>query len=181
MPKFQKPHFFEKLKFINKGFILITLHRPSNVDDDRSFDKIIDGISAAAEDVPIIYPVHPRIKVRLLERRKKIKNLHIVDSLPYLQFNWLLQNSMGIITDSGGITEEATFMGIPCITLRENTERPETVEVGTNVLIGQNIAELSKFLGNIKNHKWKDAKIPHLWDGDAGRRILDVLLSIKLT
>jgi UDP-N-acetylglucosamine 2-epimerase (non-hydrolysing) len=181
IPNFQKPYFFEQLKLISKEFILITLHRPSNVDNDYAFDKIIEGISVAAEDIPIIYPVHPRIKVRLLEQEKKPKNLHIVDSLPYLQFNWLLQNSMGVVTDSGGITEEATFMGIPCITMRENTERPETVEVGTNVLIGQNTTELSKLLSKIKNREWKDAKVPHLWDGHAGRRILEVLLTIKLT
>ena len=97
-----------------------------------------------------------------------------------MQFNWLLKNAIGVVTDSGGITEEATFMGIPCITMRNSTERPETVQVGTNVLIGQNTAELSKLLGDIKNCVWKDAMAPDLWDGYSGSRILDALLTIKL-
>lgn len=179
-PKFLEPGFFGQLKLVKKKYLLITLHRPENVDDKFTFDKIIDGIYEQVEDVPIVFPAHPRTKIRLKEQENKFTNLYIVDPLPYLQFNWLLKNAIGVVTDSGGITEEATFMGIPCITMRNNTERPETVQVGTNVLIGQNTAELSKLLGDIKNCVWKDAKAPDLWDGYSGSRILDALLTIKL-
>lgn len=180
IPQFIKPDFFNKLSLEKKNFLLITLHRPGNVDDDHTFEKIINGIAEATINTPIVFPAHPRTRERLLDGKIKFKNLHVIEPLSYLEFNWLLNNSMGVVTDSGGITEEATFLGIPCITLRDSTERPETVNLGTNILVGKDVEKLATLINDMKMRMWKDASIPDLWDGNSGKRILDSILRLKL-
>lgn len=134
--RFTKPRIWDELKLQEGNFIVMTLHRPSNVDEPRKLKKIIETILDNVQHIPVIFPIHPRTAKIFTDLGIKADNMHIVDPMGYLEFNFLVSNSKAIITDSGGITEEATIFNIPCITLRENTERPETCEIGTNELAG---------------------------------------------
>ena len=125
--------------------------------------------------MPVIFPVHPRTAKTLKNLKTEIPNLHLIDPLSYLEFNYLVQRAKAVITDSGGITEETTVMGVPCITLRDNTERPETVELGTNELIGTKPTEIAPALKKLNNGNWKHGEIPALWDGKTGKRIIEIL------
>jgi UDP-N-acetylglucosamine 2-epimerase (non-hydrolysing) len=173
--RLQQPKIFSDFGLAKKKYLILTLHRPDNVDQKERFSDLLRAIALAADDVPVIFPIHPRT-VRSLSRGDLFPdNLLFVDPQPYLEFNYLLKNSMGVLTDSGGVTEEATFLGVPCITLRENTERPETVTIGTNVLIGKNLDNIAPSLKNLFLGKWKKGEIPEKWDGLAGARIVEKL------
>ena len=150
----------------------MTLHRPSNVDNIKELESFISLISKVEKNLAIIFPVHPRTREALTSVNYLPKKFHINGSPPYLEFSWLLRNCLGIITDSGGITEEATFFKKPCITIRENTERPETIETGSNVLAKKDIGVISKLIQQIKEGTWKKSEIPDFWDGKAGEREL---------
>jgi UDP-N-acetylglucosamine 2-epimerase (non-hydrolysing) len=130
------------------------------------------------KDYPIIFPVHPRTKKLLQDLDLNFKNLHYIEPLGYLEFNYLVKNSYAMLTDSGGITEETTVMNVPCITLRENTERPETCEIGTNVLVGNDTAKITKAFHELLSGNWKQGQIPELWDGNAAERIVEHLVKI---
>src|SRR5690606_214499 len=132
----RKPDIFDKLNLQNQKYLVLTMHRPANVDEANKLKKIMDEILYNVNGFPIIFPIHPRTAKIFLELGINADNLHIVDPMGYLEFNFLVKNSFAVITDSGGITEETTMMSIPCLTLRDNTERPETVLVGTNELVG---------------------------------------------
>jgi UDP-N-acetylglucosamine 2-epimerase (non-hydrolysing) len=142
---------------------------------------LLQAIAASTGDLPVVFPVHPRTAKSLRELQGQIPGMHYVEPQGYLEFNYLVKHAKGVITDSGGITEETTVMGIPCLTLRDNTERPETVSVGTNELVGTNPANLGPALLRLMEGRWKKGAIPEKWDGQAAVRIvaeLERLLSV---
>jgi UDP-N-acetylglucosamine 2-epimerase (non-hydrolysing) len=136
MPNFQKSIFWDKFKLLNKEYIVMTLHRPSNVDDEGQLNSLINVIEKNTRQLPVIFPVLPRTRARLESFGIAIKNFKLVEPMSYFEFNYLIKNAKGVITDSGGITEETTGMSIPYMTLRKTTERPETCAIGTNELLG---------------------------------------------
>ncbi|MGA7908177.1 MAG: UDP-N-acetylglucosamine 2-epimerase (non-hydrolyzing) [Candidatus Sulfotelmatobacter sp.] len=155
---------------------LLTLHRPSNVDDGDNLQKILDSLSQVSGQLDFVFPVHPRTRQRIHEFGIRVPKLHLLDPLPYIEFLALQARAVVVITDSGGIQEETTYLGVPCLTMRENTERPITVTLGTNILVGQDREMLVRELNNILAGKGKKGAIPPLWDGHAGERIADVLV-----
>jgi UDP-N-acetylglucosamine 2-epimerase (non-hydrolysing) len=156
-------------------YALVTLHRPSNVDDSASLRSILKALLEVNEQLEVVFPVHPRTRQRVEQFGINIEKLHLLEPLPYIEFLSLQRRAAVVITDSGGIQEETTFLGVPCLTLRSNTERPVTVTMGTNVLIGQDLGRLSFELSKVLEGKTKKGSIPPLWDGHAGERIADVL------
>lgn len=177
--KFIAPKFWKEFKLVEKEYFVLTLHRPANVDDAEKLMELLNEITSSATGLPIIFPMHPRTAKIFNELGITASNLFIVDPLGYLEFNFLVERAKGVITDSGGITEETTILGVPCITLRENTERPETISIGTNELIGTNPKSIKPALDKLLSGKWKKGGIPELWDGNSSERIVNVLLSIK--
>lgn len=175
---------FKKMGLDCNKYALLTLHRPSNVDDKKSLEKILKALKIISKDIPIIFPVHPRTKKRIeeLNLKKYFSNsyLKMIDPLGYLEFMNLVMNSKFVLTDSGGIQEETTVLRIPCITLRKNTERPITVTVGTNTIVGDDTNKILKEAGRIINGKYKKGRIPELWDGKAAVRIVQILRNINL-
>jgi len=159
-------------------YFILTLHRPANVDDIDKLEALINAISEATRDIEVIFPVHPRTLKSLNSIKKIPNNFKFVDPLSYLEFNYLVKGSKAVITDSGGITEEATVMGIPCLTLRDSTERPETVNEGTNELVGTNPDNIKPILDRLFANNWKKGGIPELWDGKTSDRIIDILEEI---
>jgi UDP-N-acetylglucosamine 2-epimerase (non-hydrolysing) len=160
-------------------YALVTLHRPSNVDDSRTLKSVLESLVEINEDLEVVFPVHPRTRRRIAEFRLKVPRLHLSEPLPYIEFLALQSRAAAVITDSGGIQEETTYLGVPCLTLRDNTERPVTVTSGTNVIVGQDRDKLSSELSKILAGKAKKGTIPPLWDGHAGERIADVLQSLQ--
>ena len=173
-----QPGIWNKVSLEERKFILMTLHRPSNVDDGKNLLEIIREVCSSASNVPVIFPIHPRTRKMLDLDALKYNNLHAIEPMGYLEFIFLLKNCMAIITDSGGITEEATVLGVPCMTLRDSTERPETIEEGTNELLGTDPKALKPALERLMNGNWKKGGIPYLWDGKTSGRIVEHLLSI---
>lgn len=165
---------------VPERFALVTLHRPSNVDDPAWLQEILQSLQTIAEDLAVIFPVHPRTRdqiAKLGRNGSRIRGLTLLDPLPYLTFLALQRNATVVITDSGGIQEETTFLGIPCLTVRENTERPITVQAGTNTLVGRDPQRLLVQMEAILSGHWKKGRIPPLWDGHAAERIADVILN----
>ncbi|HWC51998.1 MAG TPA: UDP-N-acetylglucosamine 2-epimerase, partial [Chitinophagaceae bacterium] len=179
--RLQMPGIWKDIALAEKSYFIVTLHRPSNVDDEKNLATILNTILEATSEFPVLFPVHPRTK-KVLEKIK-FQNHRLVqlNPLSYLEFVYLIKYARAVITDSGGITEETTVLGIPCITLRSTTERPETITIGTNVLAGTNPAELSGYLNTIMSGKWKRGTIPELWDGKTSERIVSKLLGIYNT
>jgi UDP-N-acetylglucosamine 2-epimerase (non-hydrolysing) len=158
------------------SFGLITLHRPSNVDDESTFLPMLQVLDSLSEKLPLVFPVHPRTRQKWFARLEKCNpNLRVIDPLGYIEFLALQKNAKVVITDSGGIQEETTYLGTPCLTLRENTERPITLTHGTNVLIGRDWEMLRKHFYEALNGDCKRAGRPPLWDGKASERIADIL------
>lgn len=176
--RFQAPSFWEALNLSPQNYFVMTLHRPANVDEGQKLKALIHEIVVNAKDLPIIFPIHPRTAKIFSDLGIAYPNLKIVEPLGYLEFNYLVQDAKAVITDSGGITEETTVMGIPCITLRDNTERPETLYIGTNELIGTNPSAIKPALDKLWNGDWKKGSIPELWDGKAAVRIIEQLLKL---
>lgn len=176
MPKFSKPSIFDALQLQEKQYLVLTMHRPANVDAAEKLKSMMEEIVTNVQGLPIIFPIHPRTAQIFSDLGIAADNLHIVDPMGYLEFNYLVQNAKAVITDSGGITEETTVMGIPCITLRDNTERPETITIGTNELIGTNPEAIQPALDKLFSGSWKKGGIPELWDGKAAERIVGALL-----
>jgi len=174
-PRFRQPQVWNELRLRENGYLVMTLHRPSNVDEESILTELLNTIETECAGIPVIFPVHPRTQAILNRLGVNFKNIHMVEPLGYLEFNYLVERSKAVITDSGGITEETTVMGIPCMTLRENTERPETIEIGTNELLGVNPENLSKALKQLLAGNWKKGQIPELWDGKTGERIVEIL------
>jgi len=174
----------EELNLNGKNYAALTLHRPSNVDERQTLSGLLDSIAQISEKLPVIFPVHPRTKTKIEEfgfaGRIKNSNIKLIEPLGYIDFLRLYSGARLVLTDSGGIQEETTALGIPCLTLRENTERPITIEMGTNILVGTNAEKITQTAFDVlENASNKDAKIPPLWDGQAAERICNVLTEIN--
>jgi UDP-N-acetylglucosamine 2-epimerase (non-hydrolysing) len=159
------------------SYALVTLHRPSNVDHNESLASMMTCLIDISRDLPIVFPVHPRTRSKLKDLNIDVTHsrVHLVEPLGYLDFLRLQKTATVVITDSGGIQEETTYLGVPCLTLRENTERPVTVEVGTNQIIGQDMGRLRDEVAKILRGEAKQGSIPPLWDGQTGERIAGIL------
>ncbi len=168
------------------SFATLTLHRPSNVDDPAVFRGILDALKEIAREIPIIFPIHPRTRKMVEQFRfggyfsstEKPRGLWMINPLGYLELLHLNINARMVITDSGGLQEEATVLGVPCITLRHNTERPITCEVGTNIVVGNSHDSILRHALNILNGDVPRGKVPEKWDGKAGERIVQILASL---
>jgi len=160
-------------------YALVTLHRPSNVDDEQTLRFILDSLLEVNRELEVVFPVHPRTRRRMGDLGSHASNLRLLGPLPYIEFLALQRRATLVITDSGGIQEETTFLGIPCLTVRENTERPVTVTMGTNILVGQNRHKLGQELCQIIEGKWKRGRVPPLWDGHAGERIAKAVAGLN--
>ncbi len=178
MPRFKQPALWQQYKLQPQQYMVMTLHRPNNVDETTQLKSLIDAIVAASNGLPLLFPVHPRTAKMIDSIGVQAANLFFTAPLGYLEFNYLVQHSKAVITDSGGITEETTVMGIPCITLRNNTERPETITIGTNELIGTDPSGIAPALEKLFEGKWKKGGIPPLWDGHAAERIVAHVLNV---
>ena len=176
--KIRKPLVWNEEDLSSGNYFVLTLHRPSNVDDLNKFSKLMENIDNGS-GMPVIFPVHPRTKKNFSLLLKSPVNIIPVDPLGYLEFIYLIKSAKAVITDSGGVQEETTVLGVPCITLRSNTERPETVTIGTNEMIGENMASLAEAFAKVNSGSWKKGAIPELWDGRTAQRIVDVLLKLK--
>ncbi len=176
--RIEKPTFWSDFNLKPKGYFLLTLHRPSNVDKGSSFAELLRTIVSHAGDTPIIFPVHPRTQQVLEAITSEFKNLHVVEPQGYLNFIYLLKNAKAILTDSGGITEEASILNVPCLTFRNSTERPETCTLGTNVLVANNIEKITASFQRLNNDEWQQAQEIPLWDGKASERIIENLVEI---
>lgn len=193
MPRFRKPVVYDELGLQEGKYVVMTMHRPANVDEETHLRALMEQIITNVHGEPIVFPIHPRtakifyglwgtatdsVEENRAALHKVFPNLYIVDPMGYLEFNYLVQHSRAVVTDSGGITEETTVMGVPCITLRDNTERPETCMVGTNELIGTNPAAVKPALDSLYAGEWKKGEIPELWDGHAAERIVEILANL---
>ena len=197
--RFRKPEVWDELGLKEQEFIVMTMHRPANVDEENHLRAMMEQIIDNVHGLPVIFPIHPRtakifkdlwkptpnpsLKGGECESSEGIltklfPNLHIVEPMGYLEFNYLVERAKAVVTDSGGITEETTVMGVPCITLRDNTERPETCTVGTNELIGTDPAAIKPALDKLFAGEWKKGAIPELWDGHTAARIIEILADL---
>lgn len=175
MGRLAAPAFWHQLGLRADHYIVVTLHRPSNVDAAQNLEALLHAIAEGARHLPVVFPAHPRTAKTLQSLGALPANLHLVEPQPYLEFNYLVKHAKAVITDSGGITEETTVMGVPCMTLRDSTERPETVTIGTNELLGVSPAALAPAFERLFAGTWKKGAIPELWDGKTGERIVAVL------
>lgn len=176
MPRLQRPAVADELSLVKDGYLVLTMHRPANVDEPGSLKAMIDEIVSNVHALPVVFPIHPRTAKVFAELGISAPNLHIVEPMGYLEFNYLVKNAKAVITDSGGITEETTVMGVPCITLRDNTERPETCSEGTNRLVGTDPSKIRPALEDLFAGKWQTGRTPQLWDGHAAERIVEHLI-----
>lgn len=176
--RLREPACWHELALRPGEYFVATLHRPANVDKSEAFAQTLAAIGAGTRGLPTVFPVHPRTAKTLISIGAVPNNVHLVEPQPYLEFNYLIKHAKGVITDSGGITEETTVLGVPCITLRETTERPETVTLGTNEVIGTDPARLKPTLDRLFAGEWKRGGIPPLWDGRTGERIANALEKI---
>ncbi|MBL9141586.1 MAG: UDP-N-acetylglucosamine 2-epimerase (non-hydrolyzing) [Phycisphaerae bacterium] len=178
MDRLKQPPFWSELKLEPRGYFVVTLHRPANVDAADGFSRMLAAIADGTRGMPVVFPVHPRTAKTLRDMGTLPGNLLLVEPQPYLEFNYLVKHAKAVITDSGGITEETTVMGVPCMTLRNSTERPETVTQGTNELLGIDPVALRPALDRLFEGKWKKGGIPPLWDGKTSGRIVQALESL---
>ncbi|MBP7087854.1 MAG: UDP-N-acetylglucosamine 2-epimerase (non-hydrolyzing) [Candidatus Omnitrophica bacterium] len=179
--KADKSDILEKLELKAKSYALVTLHRPSNVDDPKQLQGIYKTLCEISIKLPVIFPVHPRTRKALdnLSIRYPLTancSLQLIEPLGYLDFLKLMSEARVVLTDSGGMQEETTILKVPCLTIRENTERPVTIDMGTNILIGDDLTRVIKEFNNILEDKYKNSQTPQLWDGIAATRIIEILV-----
>ena len=177
-PRFRKPEIWDEIGLKEKAYLVMTLHRPANVDEEESLKGLMDELIANTRNLPLVFPVHPRTAKILKKMGIGHERLHMIEPLGYLEFNYLVERSKAMVTDSGGITEETTVMGIPCMTLRDNTERPETITIGTNELLGTNPEAIKPAMDKLFAGEWKQGGIPEKWDGNTAERIVEALMGI---
>jgi UDP-N-acetylglucosamine 2-epimerase (non-hydrolysing) len=161
--------------FASEKYALVTLHRPANVDDNAALSNLLGALIEVNQQLKIVFPVHPRTRQRIQDFGFDASRLHLLEPQPYIEFLSLQRRAAVVITDSGGIQEETTYLGVPCLTLRENTERPITVSIGTNILVGKDKNKLHSELSRIVAGDAKRGEIPPLWDGHAGERIARIV------
>lgn len=176
--RIKEPDLYQSNKLSQSNYYLLTLHRPANVDDLDKLKDLLDSILLGTEESTIVFPVHPRTRQQLKLLEYSHPRLLQIDPLGYLEFIFMIKNAKAIITDSGGITEEATVLNIPCMTLRDSTERPETITLGSNELVGTNPSNLYPFLKKLQLGNWKKSSIPDLWDGQTSERIVSKLIEL---
>jgi UDP-N-acetylglucosamine 2-epimerase (non-hydrolysing) len=169
------PEFWPALGLVPRGYFVLTLHRPANVDAEVGLGTLLRTVAASARGMPVVFPIHPRTAKVLSGLSDLPSNLCVVEPQPYLEFNYLVRHASAVITDSGGITEETTVLGVPCMTLRDTTERPETITVGTNELIGTDPRGVAPAFERLFAGRWKRGAVPEKWDGKTGERITAVL------
>ena len=175
-PRFVPPSLYNEQNLTPQKYLVLTMHRPANVDDPNKLKVLLTEIINNSKGLPVVFPVHPRTKKVYEQLNITFENLFLCEPLPYLEFNYLVKHAKAVVTDSGGITEETTIMRVPCITLRDNTERPETCTIGTNELIGTKPEAIKPALDKLFSGKWKKGNIPPLWDGKAAERIIKSLI-----
>lgn len=175
LPRLRAPGFWNDLDLTPGSYFVVTLHRPPNVDNTEGFARLLSAINDGTRGLPVVFPVHPRTARTLQAIDTLPAGVKLVEPQPYLEFNYLVKHAKAVITDSGGVTEETTMLGIPCLTLRDSTERPETVSVGTNELIGTDPAALRPALDRLFAGEWKRGAVPEKWDGRTGERIVAIL------
>jgi UDP-N-acetylglucosamine 2-epimerase (non-hydrolysing) len=176
--RLQKPSFFNQQSLENNPYIVTTLHRPSNVDSKENLEKLLRLINDNCGDSKVIFPMHPRTQKIFDLIDRPFDKLFICGPMEYLQFIFLVKNALGVVTDSGGITEETTVLKVPCMTLRDTTERPETVTIGTNEMVGTNPENIVPYLKKLVSGHWKKGDIPELWDGHTSDRIVEKLITL---
>lgn len=178
LDRLQQPAIWQQHQLAPQAYYLITLHRPNNVDDVANLKNLLDTVLSLTNEMPVIFPIHPRTKKILDSIHYSGPNLVQVDPMGYLEFIYLVKHARAVITDSGGITEETTVLGVPCLTLRNSTERPETVTIGTNELVGTDPSNLVPYLEKLQSGSWKSAGVPERWDGKTSERIVEKLLEL---
>lgn len=177
-PRFRKPEIWDEIGLKEKEYLVMTLHRPANVDEEYKLKELLNEIIVHSGDLPLVFPVHPRTAKILENLGVSHARLHLIEPQGYLEFNYLVERAKAVVTDSGGITEETTVMGVPCMTLRDNTERPETINEGTNELIGTDPKAIKPAMEKLFSGNWKQGNIPYLWDGKTAERIVAEILSL---
>ena len=180
LDKAKNSNIINQLSLNDYEYALVTLHRPSNVDIKENFEKLLNAFSEIENDLKIVFPIHPRSRKMLTNfgldnRISAMHNLVLLDPIGYLDFMKLMHDAKLVLTDSGGIQEETTYLGIPCITLRENTERPVTIDVGTNVLVGSDTELVISEAKKVISGQSKKGQVPDLWDGKAAERIVSII------
>ena len=170
----------DDLALRHDGYVVLTLHRPSNVDDPAVLARIVNALEVIQNDVPIVFPVHPRTRNNLeassLARRvARLRNLRLIDPVGYLDFLKLMSSAKAMLTDSGGIQEETTILGIPCLTLRQNTERPITAKIGSSRVVGTDTEKIVEAWHDVQADRWQTPQTPELWDGQAAKRIARII------
>src|SRR5438128_1926348 len=162
-----------------KQYALVTLHRPSNVDDPKVLGPILEALQQISRTMPVLFPIHPRTRKRVGDFGLSLDGIRTMDPLGYLEFLNLESTASVVLTDSGGLQEETTILGVPCLTLRNNTERPVTIEHGTNIMVGPDKARILEAFRRIMNGDWKPSGPPEFWDGHAAERIVRVIRDIR--
>lgn len=175
-PRFSKPAIWEELQLKEKEYLVMTLHRPANVDEEDKLKALMEEVVHNSKELPLVFPVHPRTAKILKRIGITHERLYMIEPLGYLEFNYLVQHAKAVLTDSGGITEEASIMNVPCMTLRDNTERPETIELGTNELIGTDPKAIRPAMQKLFDDNWKQTQSIPKWDGKAAERIVEQIL-----
>lgn len=176
--RFQKPEAWDRLMLKENEYFVMTLHRPANVDEEVKLKAFMDELLATTSPLPLVFPVHPRTAKMLVNLGINHPRLHKVQPLGYLEFNYLVERAKAVVTDSGGITEETSIMNVPCMTLRDNTERPETISLGTNELLGTDPKAIKPAMERLFSGNWKQGQEIPYWDGKAAERIVAHLLDI---
>ncbi len=176
--RLQQPSVWQHHKLEAGAYYLVTLHRPANVDDPHKLKAMLDAILQGTGDLPVVFPVHPRTRKKLEEIHYRHPRLLQVEPMGYLEFIYMVKHARAVITDSGGITEETTVLKVPCMTLRDSTERPETITEGSNELVGTDPANLAPYLKRLQEGQWKKGGIPPLWDGKTAPRIVSKLIGL---
>ena len=178
LERLRPPDFWAHAELDRRPYFVVTLHRPQNVDDPKRLRALLEAVDVSSRDASVVFPVHPRTAKAMRSITDLPTRYHVVAPQPYLEFIYLVRNARAVVTDSGGLTEETTVLGVPCITLRASTERPETVEVGTNQLAGSDPVAIRSLLLAALSGRWKRGGVPELWDGLAGERIARLLAKL---